>query len=340
MRTRFTDLVGIVRPVVQGGMAWIADARLAAAVSEAGGLGLIGSAHLSAEGLRAEIRAARAATAAPVGVNIMMQAANVAEAMAVVCKERVAVVTTGAGSPEQFVPALHDAGVIVVPVIASVAAARRAEADGADALIAEGTEAGGHIGELTTMALVPQVVDAVRVPVLAAGGIADGRGLAAAICLGAAGAQVGTAFLVADECSVHDNYKERIIRAGDIDTVVTGASVGHRVRSLRNMFTRGMSKMEQEGCPADEVMKYGMGRLAKAVRDGDVIWGSVMAGQIAGMVRSRRPAAQIVAEMVAEAELILSGFASLPGGCDDYCHSDCDGDCDHGCGHGCAGEDS
>ncbi len=307
MRTRFTDLVGIAHPVVQGGMAWIADARLAAAVSEAGGLGLIGSAHLSAEDLRSEIRAARSLTSAPVGVNIMMQAPNVAEAVAVVCEEKVALITSGAGSPEAYVPALRDAGVLVVPVVASVAAARRAEADGADALIAEGTEAGGHIGELTTMALVPQVVDAVRVPVLAAGGIADGRGLAAALCLGAVGAQIGTAFLVADECSVHDNYKDRVLKAGDIDTVVTGASVGHRVRSLRNMFTRDMSRMERDGSPADEVMKLGMGRLARAVREGDVVWGSVMAGQIAGMVRSRRPAAQIVSEMIAEAEQVLCG---------------------------------
>ncbi len=325
MRTRFTDLVGISHPVVQGGMAWIADARLAAAVSEAGGLGLIGSAHLSADGLRDQIRTARCLSSAPVGVNIMMQAGNVAEVVAVVCEEKVAVVTTGAGSPEQYVPTLHEAGVLVVPVVASVASARRAEADGADAIIAEGTEAGGHIGELTTMALVPQVVDAVRVPVLAAGGIADGRGLAAALCLGAAGVQAGTAFLVADECCVHDNYKDRVIKAGDIDTVVTGASAGHRVRSLRNMFTKGMSQMEREGKPAEEVMKYGMGRLAKAVREGDVVWGSVMAGQIAGMVRSRRPAAQIVSEMVAEAERILSGVH------DASCHPDCGCHCDH-CG--------
>ncbi|NLM65420.1 MAG: enoyl-[acyl-carrier-protein] reductase FabK [Firmicutes bacterium] len=305
MRTRFTELVGITHPVVQGGMAWIADAGLAAAVSEAGGLGLIGSAHLDPEQLRAEIRKARELTGKPIGVNIMMAAGNAAEKAAVVCQERVAVVTTGAGSAEEFVPELRRSGVLVVPVVASVASARRAEAAGADAIIAEGSEAGGHIGELTTMALVPQVVDAVKVPVLAAGGIADGRGLAAALCLGASGVQMGTRFLVADECSVHESYKERVLKASDVDTVVTGASVGHRVRSLRNMFTREFARMEREGRPPEEVMEFGMGRLARAVREGDVVWGSVMAGQVAGMVRRRVSASHIVNEVVSEAETIL-----------------------------------
>jgi enoyl-[acyl-carrier protein] reductase II len=286
-------------------MAWVADAQLAAAVSNAGGLGVIASAHLAPDELRAEIRAAREMTPKPFGVNIMLMSPNAGEAAQICCEERIAVVTTGAGHPGEFMQEFATAGITVVPVVASTAQAKRAASAGAPAVIAEGYEAGGHVGELTTMALVPQVVDAVDVPVVAAGGIADGRGVAAAFCLGASGVQLGTAFVVARECTAHPNYKRKVLAASDSDTLVTGRSVGHPVRALKNRFTREFARLEREGADPDTVMSLGVGSLARAVRDGDVEYGSVMAGQIAGLLKEEKTALEIVAGIIQEAEEVL-----------------------------------
>ena len=306
---RLTRLLGIRYPVIQGGMAWVADAELAAAVSSAGGLGVIASAHLTPDQLKAEICKARSLTDHPFGVNIMLIGPNVSEAAQVCCKERVAVVTTGAGHPGELMESLEAAGIIVLPVIASTAQAKRAASAGARAVIAEGYEAGGHIGELTTMALVPQVVDAVSIPVVAAGGIADGRGAAAAFCLGASGVQLGTAFVVARECTVHANYKRMVLEASDSDTQVTGRSVGHPVRALKNRFTRELARLEREGADPDKVLSFGVGSLARAVRDGDVERGSVMAGQIAGLISEEKTASDIVCGIIREAEKVLASWA-------------------------------
>ena len=303
-----TRLLGVTYPVIQGGMAWVADAQLAAAVSNAGGLGVIASAHLAPDELRAEIRTARNMTAKPFGVNIMLMSLNAGEAARICCEEHIAVVTTGAGHPGEFMQEFATAGIIVLPVVASTAQAKRAASAGAHAVIAEGYEAGGHVGELTTMALVPQVVDAVHVPVVAAGGIADGRGAAAAFCLGASGVQLGTAFVVARECTAHPNYKRKVLTASDSDTQVTGRSVGHPVRALKNRFTRELARLEREGADPDAVMSLGVGSLAKAVRDGDVDRGSVMAGQIAGLLKDEKTACEIVTGIMREAEEV---FASL-----------------------------
>ncbi len=305
---RLMRLLGVRYPVIQGGMAWVADAQLAAAVSNAGGLGTIASAHLTPDQLRTEIRAARNMTAMPFGVNIMLMSPNAGEAARVCCEEGVAVVTTGAGHPGELMDELAVAGIIVIPVIASIAQAKRAASAGASAVIAEGYEAGGHVGELTTMALVPQVVDAVDVPVVAAGGIADGRGAAAAFCLGASGVQLGTAFVVARECTAHSNYKRMVVSASDSDTQVTGRSVGHPVRALKNRFTRELARLEREGADPDTVMSFGLGSLARAVRDGDVERGSVMAGQIAGLVNKEKTALEIVIGIIQEAEEILASI--------------------------------
>lgn len=301
-----TRLLGVTYPVIQGGMAWVADAQLAAAVSNAGGLGVIASAHLAPGELRVAIRAAREMTARPFGVNIMLMSPNAGEAARICCEEHVAVVTTGAGHPGQFMQEFAAVGIIVVPVVASTAQAKRATSAGAHAVIAEGYEAGGHVGELTTMALVPQVVDAVHVPVVAAGGIADGRGVAAAFCLGASGVQLGTAFVVARECTAHPNYKRKVLTASDSDTQVTGRSVGHPVRALKNRFTRELARLEREGADPDTVMSLGVGSLAKAVRDGDVEHGSVMAGQIAGLLKEEKTASDIVTGIMQEAEEVLA----------------------------------
>ncbi|MCI5509276.1 MAG: enoyl-[acyl-carrier-protein] reductase FabK [Eubacterium sp.] len=305
MKTRITDLLGIEYPIIQGGMAWVAEHHLAAAVSEAGGFGLIGAASAPAEIVREEIRKAKALTDKPFGVNIMLLNPNSEEVAKVVVEEGVKAVTTGAGNPEKFIPMFKEAGIKVIPVVASVAMAKRMERYGADAVVAEGMEAGGHIGSQTTMALIPQVVDAVDIPVIAAGGIGDGRGFAAVTMLGAEAVQMGTRFVVADESIVHDNYKDRIVKAKDIDTVVTGLSTGHPIRVLRNQMTKEYLKLEESGAPFEELEKLTLGALRKAVMDGDIKNGSVMAGQIAGLVHKRQSCKEIIEEIMREAESLL-----------------------------------
>ena len=299
-------LLGIEKPLFQGGMAWIADARLAAAVSEAGGLGLISSINAGTEAVREEIRKARELTRKPFGVNIMLAAPNAAEIADLVVEEGVRIVTTGAGSPAPYMDKWLAAGIKVIPVVASVAYAVKMQELGACAVIAEGAESGGHVGDTHTMALVPQIVDAVDIPVLAAGGIADGRSAAAAFMLGACGVQVGTRFLVADECRVHEVYKERILKASDIGTMVTGKSLGDAVRSLKTPFTKKFAKMEADpSVTADEIRAFGTGSLRKAVFDGDLAGGSFLAGEVAGRITRREPAAAIVNDIMDGAEKCL-----------------------------------
>ena len=306
MKTAITEILGIEKPIFQGGMAWIADARLAAAVSNAGGLGLISSINAGAEAVRAEIRKARELTSRPFGVNIMLAAPNAAEIAALVVEEGIDIVTTGAGSPAPYMEAWKAAGIRVIPVVASVAYAIKMQELGATAVIAEGAESGGHVGEIHTMALVPQVVDAVDIPVLAAGGIFDGRGAAAAFMLGACGVQVGTRFLVADECRVHEVYKERLIKATDIGTMVTGKTLGDAVRSLKTPFTKQFARMEADpNVSADEIRAFGTGSLRKAVFDGDLSGGSFLAGEVAGLIRRRESAADIVNDIIGGAEELL-----------------------------------
>ena len=268
MKTKVTELLQIEYPIIQGGMAWVAEHHLAAAVSEAGGFGLIGAASAPPEIVREEIRKAKELTDKPFGVNIMLLNPNADEVAKIVVEEGIQAVTTGAGNPEKYMPMWKEAGVKVIPVVASVAMAKRMERYGADAVVAEGMEAGGHIGNQTTMALIPQIVDAVNIPVIAAGGIGDGRGVAASFMLGAEGVQMGTRFVVADESIVHDNYKDRIVKAKDIDSVVTGQSTGHPVRCLRNQMTKEYIKKEQEGVPFEELERMTLGSLRKAVMDG------------------------------------------------------------------------
>ena len=306
MRTRICDILGIEKPIFQGGMAWIADARLAAAVSNAGGLGLISSVNAGTEAVRAEIRKARELTRKPFGVNIMLAAPNAAEVAALVVEEGVDIVTTGAGSPAPYMEAWKAAGIRVIPVIASVAYALKVQELGATAVIAEGAESGGHIGDIHTMALVPQVVDAVDIPVIAAGGIFDGRSAAAAFLLGACGVQVGTRFLVADECCVHPTYKERLIKATDIGTMVTGKRLGDAVRSLKTPFAKQFARMEADSSISDdEIRAFGTGSLRKAVFDGDLSGGSFLAGEVAGLIRKTEPAAAIVDDIISGAEQLL-----------------------------------
>ena len=307
MQTEVTRLLGIEYPIIQGGMAWVADHNLAAAVSEAGSLGLIGGANAPGEVVREEIRKARELTDKPFGVNVMLMSPFADDVAKVVVEEGIKVVTTGAGNPGKYMEMWKNAGIKVIPVVASVALARMMEKGGADAVVAEGTESGGHIGDQTTMSLVPQVADAVSIPVIAAGGIADGRGIAAAFMLGAEAVQMGTRFVVAKESIVHQNYKDRIIKAKDIDSAVTGRSHGHPIRSLRNQMTREYLKMEQEGRPFEELEYLTMGTLRKAVMEGDVMHGTVMAGQIAGMVKKEQTCKEMISEMTAEAEKLLSG---------------------------------
>lgn len=307
MKTRVTALLGIEYPIIQGGMAWVAEHNLAASVSEAGGLGLIGGANAPGEVVREEIRKARELTDKPFGVNVMLMSPFADDVAKVVVEEGIKVVTTGAGNPGKYMEMWKNAGIKVIPVVASVALARMMEKGGADAVVAEGTESGGHIGDQTTMSLVPQVADAVSIPVIAAGGIADGRGIAAAFMLGAEAVQMGTRFVVAKESIVHQNYKDRIIKAKDIDSAVTGRSHGHPIRSLRNQMTREYLKMEQEGRPFEELEYLTMGTLRKAVMEGDVMHGTVMAGQIAGMVKKEQTCKEMISEMTAEAEKLLSG---------------------------------
>ena len=306
MKTKVTELLQIEYPIIQGGMAWVAEHHLAAAVSEAGGFGLIGAASAPPEIVREEIRKAKELTDKPFGVNIMLLNPNADEVAKIVVEEGIQAVTTGAGNPEKYMPMWKEAGVKVIPVVASVAMAKRMERYGADAVVAEGMEAGGHIGNQTTMALIPQIVDAVNIPVIAAGGIGDGRGVAASFMLGAEGVQMGTRFVVADESIVHDNYKDRIVKAKDIDSVVTGQSTGHPVRCLRNQMTKEYIKKDQEGVPFEELERMTLGSLRKAVMDGDILNGTVMAGQIAGLVSKRQSCKEILQEIMTEAEKLLA----------------------------------
>lgn len=305
MKTRITELLGIEYPIIQGGMAWVAESHLAAAVSAAGGLGLIGGANAPAEVIRNYIREVKAVTDKPFGVNVMLMSPYADEVAKVIVEEGVKVVTTGAGNPEKYMEMWKAAGIKVIPVVASVALAKRMERYGADAVVAEGTESGGHIGEATTMTLVPQVVDAVSIPVIAAGGIGDGRGIAAAFMLGADAVQMGTRFLVAKECTVHQNYKDRVLKAKDIDSTVTGRTHGHPVRCLRNQMTREYVKLENEGKSFEELEYLTLGTLRKAVQEGDVTNGTVMAGQIAGMVSKEQTCKEMIDEMMAQAETLL-----------------------------------
>lgn len=305
MQTEITRLLGIQYPIIQGGMAWVAEYHLAAAVSEAGGFGIIGAASAPPEVVRHQIKKVRELTDKPFGVNVMLMSPDAPKVAQVVAEEKVKAVTTGAGNPAAYMEIWKNAGIKVIPVVAGVAMARLMEKAGADAVVAEGTESGGHIGSATTMTLVPQVVDAVNIPVIAAGGIGDGRGFAAAMMLGAKAVQMGTRFIVAKESIVHENYKERVIRAKDIDSEVTGRSTGHPIRVLRNKMTREYLKLEAEGVELEELERLTLGSLRKAVIDGDVVNGSLMAGQIAGMVKKEQTCREMIEEIMAEAEKLL-----------------------------------
>jgi enoyl-[acyl-carrier protein] reductase II len=310
LRTRLTETLGIEYPIIQGGMAWTATADLVAAVSNAGGAGVIGAGHMPTDLLRNEIRNAKALTGKPFGVNLMLLTPHIDELVQLVLDEHVPFVTTGAGNPGKYMPALREAGIRVLCVVPSVALAKRMESIGADAVIGEGMEAGGHIGELTTMVLTPQLVDAVDVPVIAAGGIADGRGVAAAFALGAEGVQMGTRFMCATECTIHPNVKERVLKAKDRDTVVTGRSTGHPVRVLKNKLSREIEELDRAN-KADEIEKLGTGKLALCMRQGDVEMGSVMAGQCASMVERIQPAAEIIQEIVGEAADVMGRLGGM-----------------------------
>ena len=306
---KICEMLNIQYPIFQGAMAWIADHAIAAAVSEAGGLGIIAAGNAPGEWLKKEIRALKQITNKPFGVNIMLLSPYAEEVAKIVVEEGASIVTTGAGDPGKYMSMWKEAGVKVIPVVPSVALARRMEKQGADAVIAEGCESGGHIGELTTMVLIPQIVDAVNIPVIAAGGIADHRGFAAAMMLGAQAVQIGTRFLVAKECTVHENYKQRVLKASDIDTVVTGRSTGHPVRALRNKLSREFVKLEKEGASIQELEALGAGGLRNAVVDGDVVNGTVMAGQIAGMVKQEQTAKEIIEEIMTEANRRLASIS-------------------------------
>lgn len=308
MKTKVTELLGITYPIIQGGMAWVAEYHLAAAVSNAGGLGLIGAASAPAEWVREQIREAKKLTDQPFGVNLMLMSPHADEIAKVIVEEGVKVVTTGAGNPEKYMSMWKAAGVKVIPVVASVALAKRMERCGADAVVAEGCEAGGHIGENTTMVLVPQIVDAVNIPVIAAGGMADGRGIAAAFMLGAKAVQLGTVFVATKESMVHENYKKAIIKAKDIDSRVTGRGTGHPVRALRNQMTNKYMELEKSGASLDELELLTIGGLRKAVVEGDVVNGSVMAGQIAAMVKEEQSCEELVQRLVKEIDALIGGL--------------------------------
>jgi len=312
LHTRLTTLLGIEYPIIQGGMAWTATWELAAAVSNAGGLGIIGAGQMPTDLLREQIRAAKTATDRPFGVNLMLLTPHIDELVQMVLDEGVPVVTTGAGNPGKYMTALQEKGIKVLPIAPSIALARRLEQGGADAIIGEGMEAGGHIGDLTTMVLTPQLVDAVSIPVIAAGGIADGRGIAAAFALGAEGVQLGTRFMVAEECTIHPDVKAKVLKARDRDTVVTGLSTGHPVRVLKNKLSRQIEALDRANEP-EQIEALGAGKLALAMRQGDIEMGSLMAGQCAAMVDSIQPAAVIIAELVSEAEAVLRGLPSRVG---------------------------
>ena len=312
MRTRITDILGIRHPLFQGGMAWIADANLAAAVSEAGGLGLISSINGGLEAVRTEIRKARELTSKPFGVNIMLAAPEAPQIADLVVEEGIGIVTTGAGSPAPYMEKWKAAGIKVIPVVASVAYAIKMQELGATAVIAEGAESGGHIGDTHTMALLPQILDAVDIPVLAAGGIFDGRGAAAAFIIGAAGVQVGTRFLLARECRVHPVYKERLIKASDIGTMVTGKTLGDAVRALKTPFTKKFAAMEADASVSDDAIRaFGTGSLRKAVFDGNLAEGSFLAGEVAGLAKSEESAEDIVNDIINGAEALLKAAPEM-----------------------------
>lgn len=298
MKTRICDLLGIEYPIIQGGMAWVATYKLATAVSEAGGLGIIGAGGAPASWVREQIKQAKKATDKPFGVNLMLMNPEADQIAQIIAEEKVKVVTTGAGNPGKYVQMWKEAGVKVIPVVASVALAKLMERGGVDAVIAEGMESGGHIGKATTMTLVPQVADAVEIPVIAAGGIGDGRGFAAAMMLGAEAVQMGTRFVTAKECTVHENYKQKIIKAKDIDSEVTGMANGHPIRVLRNQMTKAYLKMEKEGASLEELEKMTLGSLRKAVVEGDVTDGSVMAGQISGLIKKEETCKEIILDVM------------------------------------------
>ncbi|HAU31590.1 MAG TPA: enoyl-[acyl-carrier-protein] reductase FabK [Desulfotomaculum sp.] len=313
MHTSLCDLLGIEYPVIQGGMAWVSTAHLAAAVSEAGGLGIIGSGTAEASWVREQVRLAKELTNKPFGVNVLLLSPYAEDVLRIIIEEKVHVITTGAGNPGKYLPDLQGAGVKVIPVVSSVALAKRLVRNGVNAIIAEGMESGGHVGDLGTMALVPQVVEAVQKPVIAAGGIFDGRGLAAALCLGAVGVQMGTRFMCAEECTIHPNVKQMIIKAKDRDTIVTGHSIGHPVRVLRNKLTRKYEELESRCAPAEEVEKLGVGRLQAAMAEGDTDHGSVMAGQVSAMVKEIQTAREIILDVVQGAAKILQNLAPIGG---------------------------
>jgi len=311
IRTVLCDLLGIQYPIIQGGMSWVSLAQLAAAVSEAGGLGNIGAGNAPPEWVREQIAETRRRTDRPFGVNLALMSPYVEQVVQVCIEEQVAAVTAGGGNPGPYIERLKRESIKVIPVVASVALGRRLERMGADALVAEGMESGGHIGETATMPLVPQMVDAVAIPVVAAGGIADGRGLAAALALGAVGIQMGTRFVCTEECPVHMNYKQCIIRAHDRATITTGHSINHPVRCIKNPFVLEFQELEKRGASDEEVVAFGMGALRRAAAEGDVVRGSVMAGQIAGMIKDIRPVKELLEDIVAEAEEVMRRLPSL-----------------------------
>ncbi|EAG8720834.1 enoyl-[acyl-carrier-protein] reductase FabK [Listeria monocytogenes] len=303
-----TNLLNIKYPIIQGAMAQIAKAPLVAAVSNAGGLGIIASGGMTADMLREEIKKTKALTDKPFGVNLMLMMTNIAELTEVIIEEKVGIVTTGAGTPKTFMPIWKEAGIIVIPVVPSVMIAKRMEKMGADAVIAEGTEAGGHVGETTTMALLPQIVDAVTIPVIGAGGIADGRGIVAALALGAKGVQIGTRFLATDECPVHPDFKAAVIKASDRDTMVTGRKAGASVRSIKNKMIKEYIRLEEENADRDTLEELTLGSLRKAVQEGDTDNGSVMAGQIAGLITEIKPCKDVIEEMMTDAKNVIAGL--------------------------------
>ncbi len=310
-KSRICSLLNIEYPILQGGMAWVATGELAAAVSRAGGLGIIGAGQSSAELVEREIDKVQNLTDKPFGVNIMLLSPYAEEIIQLVLDKDVPIVTTGAGNPGKYMDDFKKKGVKVIPVVASVALARRLEKQGVDAIIAEGMESGGHVGDITTMVLVPQVVQAVKVPVIAAGGIADGRGMAAALALGAEAVQMGTRFICAEECTVHNNYKNMVLKAKDRETVVTGRSTGHPVRIIKNKLSRLIEQMEAQGTPGEEIESMGVGKLRAAVREGDTVMGSVMAGQSAAMVNKIEPAGEIIRQVMAEACEIMKVYGNM-----------------------------
>ena len=314
LRTTLCDLLGIEYPVIQGGMAWLATAELAAAVSEAGGLGIIGTGNAPPEFVEQQIIRTREMTPKPFGVNVVLLSPFATEVMEIVLRHKVSIVATGAGNPGIYVPRFKEAGIKVMPVVSSVALARRLERAGVDALVAEGIESGGHVGETTTMALVPQMVDTVKLPVVAAGGIADGRGMVAALALGAQGIQMGTRFICSQECVAHPKFKQKLVESRDRATVVTGLTTGHPIRCLENKLARKYQVLEKAGASVEELDKLGIGRLYAGVIEGDIEMGSLMAGQICGLINDIKPARQIIQDILAEAEAVIARLSAIPQG--------------------------